>query len=127
MKTLVDMLQSMKGSKENTFKFNSNIKKDNQILSKRSHSPDPESNKRKNSVQYILNQAHKRKNDDEDTKQHKITNIGQHIFNKATKRLIPDEEIIDNTKKVRVDEIIDNLSRENPEVLNIQMDVPLLS
>jgi len=29
-----------------------------------------------------------------------------------------DEEIIDNIKKVRVDEIINNLPRENPEVLN---------
>jgi len=55
MKTLIDMLQSMKCSEENTYKFNPNIKKDNQILSKRSHSPDPESNERKNSGQYILN------------------------------------------------------------------------
>ena len=55
------MLQSMKGSEGNTFVFNPNIQKNKQIISKRSHSLDPESNTRKNSGQYVLNPAQKGK------------------------------------------------------------------
>lgn len=121
MKTLVDMLQFGL----NIFVFNPNIKKNKQIISKRSHSPDPESNKRKNSGHYVLNPAQKRKYDNENTDQNKRTNTGQYTFNKATKRQMPEEENTDNTRKVRVEEIINNLPRKNSEILNIQMDFPL--
>ncbi|OUM64790.1 hypothetical protein PIROE2DRAFT_60436 [Piromyces sp. E2] len=112
MKTLVNMLLSMKGSEENTFVFNPSIKKDKQILSKRNHSPDLESNKRRNSEQYTFNPAHKRKNDSEDTDHHKRSNTGQYIYNKSTKRPMSEEENTDQTKKTRIEEIINNYPKK---------------